>query len=104
MQSPPSAWLHRCVNNSAISQLPSPAKKSAPPWGVCAFPLRWWTLELISMAELKKLCSQFPSTAFVCVHRLADDQMWTEALAMGDRKSTRLNSSHLGISYAVFCL
>jgi hypothetical protein len=35
------------------------------------------------MAELKKLCSQFPSTAFVCVHRLADDQMWTEALAMG---------------------
>src|SRR5258705_8456671 len=25
-------------------------------------------------------------------------------LADGDRKSTRLNSSHLGISYAVFCL
>src|ERR1035441_10928890 len=24
--------------------------------------------------------------------------------AIGDRKSTRLNSSHLGISYAVFCL
>src|SRR5207302_7223423 len=24
--------------------------------------------------------------------------------AYGDRKSTRLNSSHLGISYAVFCL
>src|SRR5205814_9217907 len=24
--------------------------------------------------------------------------------AMADRKSTRLNSSHLGISYAVFCL
>src|SRR5437899_4121233 len=26
------------------------------------------------------------------------------ALVNGDRKSTRLNSSHLGISYAVFCL
>src|SRR5205814_8320310 len=26
------------------------------------------------------------------------------ALDAGDRKSTRLNSSHLGISYAVFCL
>src|ERR1035441_754158 len=25
-------------------------------------------------------------------------------IAGGDRKSTRLNSSHLGISYAVFCL
>src|SRR5438045_5172635 len=27
-----------------------------------------------------------------------------EVLVNGDRKSTRLNSSHLGISYAVFCL
>src|SRR5262245_63212718 len=27
-----------------------------------------------------------------------------EGAAQGDRKSTRLNSSHLGISYAVFCL
>src|SRR5437899_7345408 len=26
------------------------------------------------------------------------------ALPLADRKSTRLNSSHLGISYAVFCL
>src|SRR5437899_4577140 len=28
---------------------------------------------------------------------------WQEQ-SIGDRKSTRLNSSHLGISYAVFCL
>src|SRR5262245_58177587 len=28
----------------------------------------------------------------------------TEARFLSDRKSTRLNSSHLGISYAVFCL
>src|ERR1035441_10774118 len=27
-----------------------------------------------------------------------------EAISGPDRKSTRLNSSHLGISYAVFCL
>src|SRR5262245_64629967 len=27
-----------------------------------------------------------------------------ESIAVKDRKSTRLNSSHLGISYAVFCL
>src|SRR5437899_5268889 len=33
-------------------------------------------------------------------------QRWdlTEAQVYRDRKSTRLNSSHLGISYAVFCL
>src|SRR5438045_7634196 len=28
----------------------------------------------------------------------------SEGSGIGDRKSTRLNSSHLGISYAVFCL
>src|SRR5215831_19234297 len=39
------------------------------------------------------------------------DRRWDRALRPGqqerhvrDRKSTRLNSSHLGISYAVFCL
>src|SRR5262245_65233467 len=30
--------------------------------------------------------------------------LWRANLAAKDRKSTRLNSSHLGISYAVFCL
>src|SRR5262245_65243342 len=33
--------------------------------------------------------------------------MWSKSTAFStrlDRKSTRLNSSHLGISYAVFCL
>src|SRR3712207_6845984 len=29
---------------------------------------------------------------------------WPEALRRSDRKSTRLNSSHANISYAVFCL
>src|SRR5205814_10506331 len=34
-----------------------------------------------------------------------DDHMHAlDYLVYGDRKSTRLNSSHLGISYAVFCL
>src|ERR1035441_10909709 len=28
----------------------------------------------------------------------------SSSMAVTDRKSTRLNSSHLGISYAVFCL
>ncbi len=40
-------------------------------------------LELIPMGELKELCHDFPATAFVCIHRLADDRMWSEALAMG---------------------
>jgi hypothetical protein len=40
-------------------------------------------LELIALAELKELCREFPATAFVGVHRLADDRMWAEALSMG---------------------
>src|SRR3712207_7561641 len=29
---------------------------------------------------------------------------WVASVILGDRKSTRLNSSHANISYAVFCL
>src|SRR2546426_3747356 len=37
-----------------------------------------------------------------CTEELCDDWFWLERTV--DRKSTRLNSSHLVISYAVFCL
>src|SRR5256885_8742127 len=47
----------------------------------------------------------------ICADRQAVGQMAAEIRAVrppepykGDRKSTRLNSSHLVISYAVFCL
>src|SRR5256885_12225855 len=36
--------------------------------------------------------------------RVAPDRELASVHAVGDRKSTRLNSSHLVISYAVFCL
>src|SRR5439155_23071067 len=36
-------------------------------------------------------------------HLAAKDQVVAQRLAQGDRKSTRLNSSHVAISYAVFC-
>src|SRR5258705_13984748 len=37
-------------------------------------------------------------------HRSHADRQERQRAWDGDRKSTRLNSSHLGISYAVFCL
>ena len=40
-------------------------------------------LEMINLAELQQLCEEFPATAFVGIHRLADDRMWTQALASG---------------------
>ena len=40
-------------------------------------------LELVSYAELQKLCSEFPATMFATVHRLADETMWLQSLAVG---------------------
>jgi len=54
----------------------SALKRLRPPFAVL-------DLELISMPEVKQVCAEFPSTAFVCIHRLADDRMWSEALAVG---------------------
>src|SRR5258705_6666212 len=44
----------------------------------------------------------FPRTALAKLSA-AGDRAWIAGV-VSDRKSTRLNSSHLGISYAVFCL
>ncbi len=40
-------------------------------------------LELASYADLQKLCSEFPATIFATVHRLADETMWLQSLAVG---------------------
>src|SRR5699024_11762889 len=39
-----------------------------------------------------------------CTYHLRRFQMQLRPLQVEDRKSTRLNSSHVSISYAVFCL
>src|SRR5262245_52234081 len=62
-----------------------------------------WAREWPDSLRRKERNSSFPG-----VMRTKDGP-WQQALSnpaqrVGDRKSTRLNSSHLGISYAVFCL
>src|SRR5690348_17724283 len=44
------------------------------------------------------------NNAGISVRVAIDDEGYEDAWAKGDRKSTRLNSSHPSISYAVFCL
>src|SRR5256885_3565967 len=83
---------------------PKPAVVPSNPSG----PLDWrrlvqWLLAdgVITAEEAQRTvarCSQAESTQHPLV-RLANVGM-----ARADRKSTRLNSSHLVISYAVFCL
>src|SRR3712207_7263695 len=46
-------------------------------------------------------CRQLPSEFCWCPSGIPSELSGTPA---GDRKSTRLNSSHANISYAVFCL
>src|SRR5256885_4252079 len=62
-------------------------------------------------AAFGALVAAFPNTGFMGVpmlvallgERAAGPVIVTMAIDMVDRKSTRLNSSHLVISYAVFC-
>src|SRR5690606_42094066 len=58
---------------------------------------------------LARVASQTLSTFFTDLHRRHGVEILTGAEVAGfedggDRKSTRLNSSHVKISYAVFCL
>src|SRR3712207_7662123 len=50
-----------------------------------------------------RLPEDVPHPDLDAVRRPLVDQRYLER-AVGDRKSTRLNSSHANISYAVFCL
>ncbi len=46
-------------------------------------PLAVVDLELAGFSQVGELCHEFPATAFVCIHRLADDAMWSQSLAAG---------------------
>ncbi len=40
-------------------------------------------LELAGLIEIHELHKEFGATIIVCTHRLADEKMWTDALAIG---------------------
>ena len=46
-------------------------------------PLAVVDLEVVGLCQLGELCREFPATAFVCIHRLADDDLWSRSLAAG---------------------
>src|SRR5256885_4971897 len=59
-----------------------------------------WGLTQVEPARL----TLAPYARFFCFAALAAAGLLSWYYSQGDRKSTRLNSSHLVISYAVFCL
>jgi DNA-binding NarL/FixJ family response regulator len=40
-------------------------------------------LELAALSDVQQLTREFSTTTIVCTHRLADEKMWTDALAAG---------------------
>src|SRR5204863_9666939 len=83
-----------------------------------SFPTRR-SSDLATLAVLEDCLADFPGAVLLVTHdRYFLDRVTNQILAFdkddagrgtltalaGDRKSTRLNSSHVEISYAVFCL
>src|SRR5260221_10775923 len=60
-----------------------------------------WNNDAPDVAAVHCVIIGFAQSEPAAVHRLFD---YASGLGLGDRKSTRLNSSHTVISYAVFCL
>src|SRR3712207_8510084 len=58
----------------------------------------------LGVDERVHLRDDVAAAALARVRRLALDQLDEPLAHVRDRKSTRLNSSHANISYAVFCL
>src|SRR5262245_65255958 len=62
------------------------------------------TTEIYTLSLHDALPILSPTTAALCVSEPLPPYAPVSMNFLADRKSTRLNSSHLGISYAVFCL
>src|ERR1039457_3036058 len=97
------------------------------PFGNLALSYRWLTKKLFTQRVDETIhgsrlvtthyCSKFwggeawmfnqPFDMLIYLHRIIPThnfgEFWMPTNALEDRKSTRLNSSHLVISYAVFC-
>src|SRR5262245_65376314 len=85
------AWSRLITQTAAAAPSPTPD------------PTAFWRPVLDQGVQTwAKLFAQTPATPELLTQWKQFLDQWIEAWS--DRKSTRLNSSHLGISYAVFCL
>src|SRR5699024_12393707 len=99
----PSLRRRRCVRSPLLS-LCSSSPRPPPPPRLPSFPTRRSSdlslqRTMYLPLYLEKTYLQYLPKALYVLNHLNPDLIYTE-----DRKSTRLNSSHVSISYAVFCL
>src|SRR5205814_10330639 len=104
---PSSLYLLYLLNSSPLP----PALPSFPTRRSSDLSEIHWVATRASPPVTKKACASV-WVDFATMTEVARTSMVRESLSIAaratspprDRKSTRLNSSHLGISYAVFCL
>src|SRR3989442_6544305 len=65
-----------------------------------ALPIFPVTIGFYAIPELIEMATLLTTLFYLTTSR----ERWPLSVALRDRKSTRLNSSHVRISYAVFCL
>src|SRR5690606_40427485 len=92
--------LVRSVHPRALHSFPTRRSSDLNLWKDAAHPRGLW--RRTTLAEFRKAEPQWEE--LLDLDRLAADEGEDWALNWVDRKSTRLNSSHVKISYAVFCL
>src|SRR5699024_11849054 len=76
---------------------------SRSPRDLHSFPTRR-SSDLISCLARASLCLPLPVRWLLPRWPALRPVQWSSSALSSDRKSTRLNSSHVSISYAVFCL
>src|SRR5205814_9344962 len=81
---------------------PSPTRRSSDLVADHPRPARTWLVGQTLQSGGQEPGPPFRDRLPAHPHPLSD--LTVRAAGGGDRKSTRLNSSHLGISYAVFCV
>src|SRR5690349_23443246 len=94
---PPRSTLfpYTTLFRSKVTTLPSTKREAKPTREASQRPRRKSTKSSAIPDEVANKIS-----AYCALYESEDDDTYTQ----GDRKSTRLNSSHVEISYAVFCL
>src|SRR5690606_1278123 len=95
------AALLTALAPAALAQ--SPAQRVSN--GIVAFVTDWGERDFYVGAAKGVALSIFPEVTLVDIsHYVEPYDIMEGAVTLIDRKSTRLNSSHVKISYAVFCL
>src|SRR5688572_32163140 len=95
-------WVHPS-RTAKFADYASEGKSKYEIWWLFGWPYE--TSAFMARLVFSQMFEKLPRLRIITHHLGAmAPRWWVMILSRGDRKSTRLNSSHSQISYAVFCL